>query len=216
VHLHIFHCTLAEGVAMVAAARAEGQPVTVETCPHYLVLDEDELERQGGFAKIAPPLRVRENVDALWELVAAGEIDNVASDHCPYTRAQKEGDNIWDIPAGAPGIQTLVPLLISQGVNRGLITLPQLVWVMAEGPARLCGLFPRKGTCTVGSDADLIIVDPNNEQTIDDNVLTGSEWTPFTGIAGCFPERTVVRGRTIFVDGTIAGERGYGQFIKRS
>jgi allantoinase len=215
VNLHIFHCTLAEGIAMVAANRAEGQPVTVETCPHYLVLDENELQRQGGFAKIAPPLRTRENIDMLWDMIAAGEVDNIASDHCPFSRNQKEGADIWDVPAGAPGIQTLVPLLISQGVNESRITLPQLVWVIAEGPARLCGLYPRKGTCSVGSDADLMIVDLSDERSIEESLLIGSEWTPFTGITGCFPQRTLVRGKTVFADGKITGEPGYGKFIKR-
>ena len=156
-----------------------------------------------------------ENIDALWEMIAAGEVDNVASDLCPFDREQKEIDDIWEVPAGAPGIQTLVPLLIGQGVNKDRITLPQLVWVIAEGPARLCGLYPRKGACNVGSDADLIIADLNNEYPIEDDVLIGSEWTPFTGITACFPEHTLVRGTTVYADGQITGERGYGKFVKR-
>jgi allantoinase len=212
---HIFHCTLPEGVDMVAASRAAGHQITVETCSHYLVLDEKELERQGGFAKIAPPMRTRRDIDGLWERIAAGEVDNVASDHCPFFKKQKQLDDIWDVPAGAPGIQTLVPLLLSQGVNQKRITLPQLVRVIAEGPARLCGLYPRKGACKAGSDADLIIVDLNRERPIADDVLIGADWTPFTGITACFPERTLVRGKTVFAHGQISGERGYGEFIKR-
>lgn len=215
VPLHIFHCSLASGVKMVDAARKAGQSVTVETCPHYLVLEEKELERQGGFAKIAPPLRTRQNIETLWERVAAGEVDNVASDHCPYERVQKETPDIWETPAGAPGIQTLVPLLISNGVKPKRITLQRLVEVTAEGPARLCGLFPRKGACRVGADADFAIYDLSNERPIDEDALIGSEWTPFKGLAACFPQRTMVRGETVFLDGAVVGKKGHGEFVKR-
>jgi allantoinase len=209
--VNIAHCGIAEGIDMIDRARQQGQPVTVETCIHYLTLDESIFDAKRTLPKLAPPLRDRHNVDMMWQRLGDGRIDCVASDHVPYPVSFKK-DNIWECSAGSPGIQTMFPLLISEGINKDRISLPKLVKVMSEGPAKICGLYPRKGSAQVGTDADFAVFDLNAESEIKLEEQIGLEWTLYEGMKAVYPDHVLVRGKLIVDKGAFVGERGYGEF----
>lgn len=216
--LHIVHVSVAEGVDLVDAARRAGQPATCETCPHYLALDEDDFVAIGPRAKCAPPLRSRANVDALWQRVLAGKVDLIASDHSPCPTADKlRGEqNIWSAWGGISGVQTMLPLLLHEGVYRRGMPLMLLARLTSANPARLFGLYPAKGTLRPGADADLVIVDPDEEWTIDaGRLFARHKHTPYDGrkVRGRV-RTTVIRGRVVYQDGKITAPAGYGQLIE--
>lgn len=209
--IHIAHCSLGEGVDMVDEARRHGQPVTLETCPHYLMLDDSIFDSRGVFAKLAPALRDQSELEALWQRLGEGKIDNLASDHVPYPPVFKEAD-IWAAAAGSPGIQTMFPLILREALKKGRITLPQLVRVMSEGPARVAGLYPKKGSATIGADADFAIFDLDRERTVTVEDQIGVEWTLYEGMQVVYPERVLLRGQSVVVDGEVTGKCGDGEF----
>jgi len=214
VKLHIFHCSIASGIDLINQARAAGQPVSVETCPHYLFLDESYLKTRGNYAKISPALRSKEEVERLWQVLREGKIDNVASDHVAFTKEFKEGMSIWDAAAGAPGIQTMFPLMLAEGVNKGKITLPQLVKVMSEGATKYTGLYPRKGVIAVGADADFAIFDLKNETEIKIEDQLELDFTLYEGMKAVYADKTIVRGEIVYENGQFNVNPGYGQFVK--
>lgn len=209
--INIAHCGVAEGIDMIDQSRQDGQPVTVETCIHYLTLDESIFDKRGTLPKLAPPLRDAEQVDLLWQRMHEGKIDCVASDHVPYPLSFKS-DDIWECSAGSPGIQTMFPLLISESANKARIDLPQLVKVMSEGPARICGLYPEKGSTQIGADADFAVFDLNSEREIKLEEQIGLEWTLYEGMKAVYPDLVLVRGKLIVDKGEFVGERGCGEF----
>jgi len=209
--INIAHCGVAEGIDMIDRSRQDGQPVTVETCIHYLTLDESIFDTRGTLPKLAPPLRDIGQADMMWQRLCEGKIDCVASDHVPYPLSFKS-DNIWECSAGSPGVQTMFPLLITEGVNKGRIDLPQLVKVMSEGPAKICGLYPKKGSAQIGADADFAVFDLNSEREIKLEEQIGLEWTLYEGMKAVYPDFVLVRGKPIVNKGEFVGERGYGEF----
>jgi dihydroorotase (multifunctional complex type) len=215
VRINIAHCSLSQGIDMINQARVEGQSVTVETCIHYLTLDSSIFETKGVQAKIAPALRDGKNVDALWERMREYKIDCVASDHVPYPLEFKKRD-IWEAGAGSPGIQTMFPLLIFEGIKKDRINLPQLVRVMSEGPAKMCGLYPKKGSVQIGADADFAIFDLQVEREIKLEEQLGLEWTLYEGMKAVYPDLVLVRGKTVVKGGEMVGARGYGEFCSPS
>ena len=150
--LHFVHISTAAAARLIAEARANGQDVSVETCPHYLTLDESDLERLGAMAKCAPPLRSRDEVDQLWQAVLDGAIDWIASDHSPCPPEMKQAESIWSVWGGLGGIQTLLPALLTEGVHTRGLSVPMLVSLTAGVPSRRLGLYPRKGVLEPGSD----------------------------------------------------------------
>lgn len=216
VQMHIVHLSLAEGALMIRKAKLEGQSVSVETAPQYLTLTFEDVARKGPFAKCAPPLRSRENVERLWGYVLDGTIDFIGADHAPFTKEEKESPSIfWDVPNGLPGIQESFSVLLSEGVNRRGMNLGRLADLTSTNVARRFGLYPRKGTIRVGSDADLIIVDLDKEWTVrNENTFYRVKWTPYDGMKmkGKI-EQTVLRGRIVFKDGEVTSEPGLGHFI---
>lgn len=204
--LHVLHASADCTVDLVERAQQEGLPITMETCPHYLVLTSADFERVGNNLKGYPPIRSQQHQDRLWQGIADGVIAHVCSDHAPHTAAEKQG-SLFAIPSGMCGVESLAPLMID-AVNRGKLSKRQLAAQLSENPARLYGLYPRKGAIQVGADADFTFVDFARPMTIREQDLHSvSKITAFDGfqLQGA-PVRTVVRGRTVAIDGKIVSE----------
>ncbi len=222
VPLHIFHVSCAAVVERIAQARARGLPVTGETCPQYLFLPDEAYEAAGVTGALpvcAPPLRPPDDQQALWRALAAGHLQIVTTDHCPFILADKEAGWRQDfsrIPGGVPSIEMRLPAIYSHGVRGGRLSLNQWVDLCCTTPARLAG-FARKGEIAVGYDADLVIFDPEKRVTLSTETLHEQvDWTPYEGIhlAG-WPEVTISRGEIIVRDGEFLGAAGRGRFVVR-
>lgn len=211
--LHILHASTKESVDLVKRAQSEGYPITIETCPHFLFLSNEDYDRVGPKMKVYPPVKCKEDQERLWEGIQENIISLVCSDHAPHTAEQKEGD-LWEIPAGMCGVETLAPLMLD-GVSKGRLTMNQLVALLSENPAKLFGLYPNKGSLQIGTDADITLVDMNKEATIRErNLHSISKVTAFDNyeIKG-LPVGTIVRGRTVMRQGEIVSQP-FGQFIR--
>jgi dihydropyrimidinase len=215
--VYIVHCSLAASVELVAQAWAQGQIAFAETCPHYLLLDDSVYSGDEPYRYILqPPLRPVENNEALWELIAAGAVDVVATDSCDYTLEQKTAKpDFTSTPGGLPGTETLLPLMATYGVVEGRLDWPELVHMLSTNPARLFGLYPTKGALLPGADADVTIYDPGVSSTLTADDLHGvASYTPYEG----FPvlgrvKTTLSRGEIVFHDGEIMASPGRGRFI---
>ncbi len=186
--MYIVHLSSKEGLDEVKRARDAGWDVTVETCPQYLLLTDDDTRRQKALLKMAPPLRTPADNEALWEGIRKGYIDIAASDHAPWQLSKKlQAKDFMEAPFGAPGVETILPLMYSEGVSGGRITINRLVKLMCENPAKRFGLYPRKGSLDIGADADITIIDPEARWTIHGADLhsqagyTGYEGWPVAG-----------------------------------
>ena len=214
--LHIVHLSTGKGARIISVARAAGQNVSVETCPQYLVLNEDDLERIGNIARCGPPIRPQSTVDDLWSEVQAGSIDALTSDHCPYPRELKAKPTIWEAAMGLTGIETTVPIFLGAALARGM-HLPQMARMIATGPAQIFGLYGRKGAVALGFDADLVLVDPEAETVVDASRLQGvAKWSPFDGTRWKGQVvRTLLRGTQVFAEGEFFAVPGAGRFQAR-
>ena len=212
--LHIYHMSSREGVDLVAAAKRRGVDVSAETGPHYLLLDYTHMHKVGSMLKMNPPVRAKEDQQRLWEGLLDGTIEAVATDHSPHTLEEKLKDNIWEAIPGFCGVETSVPLMLTE-VNKGRMTLNHYVKVASEGPARLFNMYPQKGCLRIGSDADFTIVDMNREGVIKAEALhSKSKVTPFDGfqVKG-MPVSTIVRGKFVVRDGKLVGGP-FGQLVR--
>jgi dihydroorotase-like cyclic amidohydrolase len=202
-------------VESLALAQNNGQNVTGETSANYLLLNIKAMKEIGPYAKMDPPLRGPNDQEALWRGLNSGVIDVLASDHAPYPKEEKEKgwENIFEAPSGGTGIQTHLSLMLDS-VNKGKTTLNRLVQTFAENPARLMGLYPRKGAIIPGADADIIVVDLNAEFKIKgDDLYSKQKVTSFEGYKGKgVPVTTIVRGEIIMEEGSIIGRPGYGKY----
>jgi len=220
--VHIVHMSTGAGAVMVGQAKMNGLDVTAETCPHYLTLNYQEaMTRYHSFAKIAPPLRTKADNEILWNAVMDGRVDFIATDHAPYeiaTEKTAEGMDIWNSFPGIPGVETMVPVMVSEGYNKGRISLSRLVEILSKNSAIHYGLYPKKGSLEIGSDADLTIIDLNRIWTIDQTkMFTMAKYTPFHGMKlRGKPVKTVVRGKLVYDETKgIVGRPGFGQFVRR-
>lgn len=217
--LHILHTTLSESVDFVYRARMEGYAVTVETCPHYLVFDQEDYERLGPVAKCAPPIRPRAEVEALWGAILAGKVDTIGSDHSPCTAEEKEAgqEDIWKAWGGISGVQTLLISILTEGVHKRGLPLTAVARMLSSNPARIMGLYPQKGSFLPGSDADLTVVDLEQEWTLKaSDLFYKNPHSPFIGRAFRGKVlRTVVRGKTVYHANAFHVEPGYGRFLPR-
>jgi dihydroorotase (multifunctional complex type) len=215
VHLHICHMTTKGAAGILGWAKAEGRRVTGETSPNYLLLTANAMKKVGPFAKIDPPLRGREDQEALWKALNGGAIDVLASDHAPYPKADKEKgwENIFNAPSGGVGVETSLPLMLNS-VNEGLISLRRLVEVYSSNPAKILKLYPKKGELIPGADADIIVVDLKRGFEIKGEALHSKEkTTAFEGFKGKgLPMTTIVRGEVVMEGGEVFGRPGYGKF----
>ena len=220
--MHVVHLSCAEALAQVRAARTEGLPITAETCPPYLLLTDDRYDappEEAARFVISPPLRAAGEPEALWAGLAAGDLALVATDHVPDRLAvekQSWRESFDRISNGAPGIETLLGIVYSEGVARGRITLERMVDVLATTPARRFGLRA-KGAIEVGRDADLVLFDPAARRTLRGADLHhASDYSPYEGLEVHGAVRsTLVRGEFVVRDGRFVGRRGYGRFVER-
>jgi len=223
VPVYIVHLSAAEALEMVAEARDRGLPAYAETCPQYLFLSDDNYEEPDfGGAKyvMSPPLREKAKQAQLWQGLAFNDLQCISTDHCPFCmKEQKElgrGD-FSKIPNGAPGIETRMSLVYDGGVREGRISLNRFVELISTSPAKIFGLFPRKGTIAPGSDADIVIFDPNRTVTLAAKTLHMKvDYNPYEGRRVTGAADTVLsRGRVVIENGQFAGRAGQGSFLKR-
>ena len=215
--LHISHMSTSEGVRLIAAAKRDNVNVTAETCPHYLSLTTADVLKLGPYLKMSPPLRREADVLALWRGLANGTVDMITSEHAPGGADEKEigWENIWEAWSGVPSIETMLPVVLSEGVNKKRINIEKAAKVLSENPARRFGLYPRKGRIAVGADADFVIVDLSMEKKVKASDLHYKVgWTPYEGwILKGWPTTTIVRGQVVAKDGQILAKEGRAQFV---
>ena len=212
--LHIYHMSSKEGVQLVKEAKAKGIQVSAETGPHYLLLDCNYMKKVGSILKMNPPVRSRENGEALWKGLLEGTVEVIATDHSPHSAEEKIKENIWEAIPGFTGVETSIPLMLTQ-VNEGRLSINTYVKHASENPARLFNLYPLKGTIQIGSDADFTIVDMGKEGVIQSEKLhSRTKITPFDGwrVKG-LPVYTIVRGKVVMRDGEVVG-KPRGEYIK--
>jgi len=211
--LYIVHLSTARGVVPLQQARAEGQTIYVETCPQYLTMTDVKLQKLGPLAKIGPPLRTEKDRLALWKAIQSGIIDTVASDHAP--KAKKMDDPFFQAPYGSPQSETMLTVTYDEGVKRGKIKPNKLVQLFSENPAKIFGLYPKKGTIQKGADADLILFDPKQVHTIRHQIQhSGAPYTLYEG-RRCKGKPILVmqRGKVLIENGEMRGRPGEGKFL---
>ncbi len=215
------HVTIGEGPEIIARAKAEGVDIVGETCPQYLVCTKDTFKDRPPIANMNPPLRDKEDNEKLWEGLRKGWLETVGSDHGPWTPEQK-GDNIMQARPGIGDVlSTWMPIMLSEGVNKGRITLEKMVEVCCYNPAKYLGILPQKGQISVGSDADITIIDLNKKQvpTNDPEKIYSAAAYNVYGFLGWefkgWPILTMVRGNVVMEDGKVIGKDGTGKYIKR-
>ncbi len=218
--IYLVHLSAERALRVAEEAKARGLPVYVEALGIYLHLTRDKLEGPNrGMYIHHPPLREKNDQDALWDGIAAGTVHVLGTDHVPYTKEQKlnPSQTVTDHRPGIPNLQEIRPMLYSEGVRTGRITEEQFVAVTATNPAKLFGLYPRKGTIAVGSDADLVVWDPNKTRTIrDEDMLSNTGFSIHAGQeATGWPQITIRRGEIVYENGRITGEPGSGELLRR-
>ena len=218
--LYVYHLTTAWGVELVRHARQAGQPVLAETCPHYLTLTRALLDRPDGVNWIcSPPLRDNTDLEALWAALLDGTVAVISTDEAGFNAADKRraaaAGPLDQIPNGLPGIEMRLPVIFTQGVESGRLSLERFVALNCANPARICGLYPRKGTIAPGSDADLIVVDPKKRVRLSAQTQhMPTDWCAYEGmdVTG-YPAYTIARGQVIVDQYRFCGERGRGAFV---
>jgi dihydroorotase len=213
--IHILHISSADELRPLREAKARGVDITGETCPHYLMLSADDYAKFAGIIRVNPPVREKENQEPLWQALADGTIDVIATDHAPHTPEEKTRKDIWTVDCGFPGVELQMPLMLT-AVNEGRLSISDYVRLSAANPAKIWGLYPRKGTITPGAEADIALVDLGKSWTVDDAKLQSlSKISPWHGrkIKG-LPVHTLVRGKFVMRDRTLNAEaRGWGRSV---
>ncbi len=213
--IHILHISSAEELRPLREAKARGVDITGETCPHYLMLSADDYAKFSGVIRVNPPVREARNQEPLWRALADGTIDLIATDHAPHSPEEKTRNDIWTVDCGFPGVETQMPLMLTEA-NAGRYGVCDYVRWSAASPAKTFGLYPHKGVIQPGSDADIAIVDLARSWAIDDAKLQSrSKITPWNGkrVKG-LPVHTLVRGRFVMRDRTLVpGTRGWGRSV---
>lgn len=219
---YIVHVSSRAGKEEVEKGRSMGADIFAETCPHYLVLTDAAYRRSDGRDFVmSPALKKAEDNAALWDgLKPGGVVETVGSDHCPFTQAEKDWgkDDFTKIPNGVPGTEVIIPLLYSEGVRKGRISIFDLVRVTSEAPARHFGLGHSKGRLEVGFDADLVVIDPDKRVKLTAGALHSKiDYSIYDQITTeGYPVLTVSRGEVVMEDGNFVGKRGRGRYIPRS
>lgn len=213
---HIVHCSIPEGIRAVCEAKLSGVDITAETCPQYLGLCEDDLRRIGGTAKCDPPVRSKECVEKLWDCVKAGMVDMIASDHSPHPFGRKNlpAERFGEASEGVTGLQTMLPVILTEGVAKRGVHLTDVVRMMSLNPALRFGLYGRKGAISSGFDADFIIVDLEKEwECRAEDMYYLNRHTPYDGrVFRGYVSEVYVRGNLVCRDGKIMAEPGFGRY----
>ena len=215
VRLHFCHVTTKEGLNAIAEAKRSGRKVTCEVTPNHLLLSNEDLKRYGQMAIMAPPLRGKTNVEALWKGLEDGKIDTLGSDHAPHALSEKSASSVWDVKVGVPGLETTLPLILTF-VKKNRLTLTQAVHLLAEKPSEIFGLNDR-ASIEQGKNADLTIVDFNRQFKIDASKFKSkAKFSPYDGwdVQGKVV-KTIVRGQLIFDNGEIVAKGGSGLIVRR-
>ena len=225
--IQVFHVSGPEAAEEVARAQARGLKVWAETCPQYMVLTAADMDRpgfEGSKFMCSPSPRDAGDIAGLWDEIRRGVLDIVSSDHSGWSYGGTRGKAVngtdapfTDIPNGVPGLATRLPILFSEGVGKGRISLEKFVQLTAANPARLFGLYPRKGAIAPGADADLVLWDPDKKVTITNDLLQQAiDYTPYEGLEVTgWPVMTLRRGEVVMQEGRIQAEPGSGQFLAR-
>ncbi len=212
--------SIRRGVEIIRQERAAGRPIYAETCTHYLILTKEVLHRDDGINFIcSPPMRDEDDIEALWEGLSEGVVSTTASDHCAFSAAQKKlGQDSFDkVPNGVLGLGYRLPIMFSEGVLKGRLSINRLVAVTSTNAARIFGMYPKKGIIAPGSDADMVLLDPEGEKTISaKESFFAIDWCPYEGMrVKGVPILTMLRGKIICEEGRFIGERGGGRFLMR-
>jgi dihydropyrimidinase len=229
VPLMIVHVSGREAMEQIRWAKQRGLKVYAETCPQYITLTEDDMkglnmDMSGSKYVCSPPPRDTDSQQAIWEGLKQGVFHTFSSDHCPFFYDSPRGKLTpkgrtsfkW-VPNGLPGVETRLPILWSEGVSKGRISMNEFVALTSTNHAKMYGLYPKKGTIAVGADADIVLWDPNRKETIRQEILHhGSDYTPWEGFAVTgWPVMTIAKGKTVVEDGRIVGKPGDGAFLPR-
>jgi dihydropyrimidinase len=223
VPIYIVHLSAAQALDQVKEARDRGLPAYAETCPQYLFLSYDNYEEpgfEGAKYVMSPPLREKWHQDVLWKGLAKNDLQVISTDHCPFCMAEQKElgkDDFSKIPNGAPGIETRLTLVHDGGVRPGRISMNRFVELCSTTPAKMFGLFPRKGTIAVGSDADIVVFDANRAATLSVKTLHMKvDYNPYEGRTVQGSPSVVISGGEVIVDGdAFVGRKGAGRFLKR-
>jgi dihydropyrimidinase len=218
--LYIVHVSTRAALDILREAHRRNEPVWAETCPQYLLLNEDVYSREDGIQYLAtPPLRTQDDQEALWEGLAGEDLAVISTDHCPFTRRQKSdrSDRFDRVPSGLPGVETSLRLIHSRGVGGGRLDPQRMVAALSANPARIFGLYPRKGCLREGSDADVVIFDPNKEFVLSaEDLHMRTDFSPYQGWSGRGDiVMTLLRGRVIVREGRYCGSPGDGVYQRR-
>jgi dihydroorotase (multifunctional complex type) len=215
VQLHFCHVTSQEGLNAIAQAKRSGRKVTCEVTPNHLLLTSEDVKRYGQMAIMAPPLRSKTHMDALWKGLEDGKVDTIGSDHAPHSLSEKSAESVWDVKVGVPGLETTLPLMITQ-VRKNRLTLTKAVKLLAEKPAEVYGLTD-SGRLNHGKKADLTIVDFNRQFKIDASKFKSkAKFSPYDGwdVQGKVV-KTVVNGQLVFDEGEVVVKGGSGLVVRR-
>jgi dihydropyrimidinase len=220
--IHIVHVNTRQGTQMIANARREGLAISAETCPHYLMFTEDVYKSgqpEAHYFVMAPVLRTEEDREGLWNALTTGDIQTVATDHCPYTSEQKlqgQGDFRY-VPGGVSGVETSLRLVYTYGVRRGRFPIEKLVETMATNPAKVFNLYPQKGVLGIGSDADLVIYDEEGKSTIDsDRLHSQTDHSLYEGVEVLGKHvMTILGGEVVAKEGEPVSARPIGRLLHR-
>ena len=215
-NITVAHASQPEVIDLVRRERELGATLSIESCPQYFYINSSEVREYGPTRKFTPPARDAPAGELMWKRLARGQIDLISTDHAPSTLDQKFASDIWGCPFGLPGVETTLTMLLD-AVAEGKLTLQRLVQTYSEAPARLLGLYPRKGALRIGSDADVVLVDTEQEHVLsNDNIVSKAGWTPFDGrrVKGR-AVMTMLRGQVVAENGKVTAEPGGGRFVNR-
>ncbi len=213
---HVFHLSSTQGLGLIREAKRSGLPITTEVLVGHLMFNDKDYSRLGNQIRLNPPIRSSAHQQALWGGLQQGWIDAIATDHAPHLRLEKSDANVWNTACGFIGVETALPLMLTQ-VNEGKLSLSDYVKVACENPARIWGLYPRKGTIQIGADADLVLVDMHASRKITELKLHNKNpFTPYEGwhLQG-LPKMTILRGNIIMQEGEVL-DPPRGRFVPSS